>query len=222
VVGADGVRSRVARLVEAPILHRARHTTASVYGYWKGIPRTDNRWVFRPGVGMGTIPTNDGDTCVFASLRPEAFHDAHRQGLDTVFHDIVAGVDPELAALLRDETRSGGLRAFPGVVGFLRRAVGPGWALVGDAGYFRDPLTAHGITDALRDAELLATAVASGRDEALEAYQTSRDGAARGLMDVTDAIASLAWSMPEVKELHRELSRAMNVGIETVRRSLAA
>ena len=30
----------------------------------------------------------------------------------------------------------------------------PGWALVGDAGWWKDPLSTHGITDALRDAEL--------------------------------------------------------------------
>lgn len=60
----------------------------------------------------------------------------------------------------------------PGV-GFFRRAWGPGWALVGDAGYFKDPLTAHGITDALRDAELLARAILAGGDEALASYQTA-------------------------------------------------
>jgi len=126
--------------------------------------------------------------------------------------------DPELAPLLPEKGRSGGLRAFAGATGFLRRAVGPGWALVGDAGYFRDPLTAHGISDALRDAELLAVALASGRDGAMEEYQEARDAAARGLMDVTDAIASLDWSMDEVKALHQALSREMNVGVETVRR----
>ena len=39
---------------------------------------------------------------------------------------------------------------------FFRRSAGPGWALVGDAGYHKDPETAQGITDALRDAEGLA------------------------------------------------------------------
>jgi flavin-dependent dehydrogenase len=51
---------------------------------------------------------------------------------------------------------------FPGLTGYLREAAGPGWALVGDAGYFKDPITAHGITDALRDAQILARVVTAG------------------------------------------------------------
>lgn len=222
VVGADGVRSRVARLVDAPVLHEARHTTASVYGYWKRIERADNRWTFRPGLGMGTIPTNDGDTCVFVSMRPADFEEARRRGMEGVFRETVTKADPELAACLTDGARSGGLKAFAGTPGFLRRSFGPGWALVGDAGYFRDPLTAHGITDALRDAELLAVALVDDGPDALAGYQVSRDEAGRGLMEVTDAIASLAWSLEEVKALHQELSRQMNVGLETVRRLPAA
>jgi flavin-dependent dehydrogenase len=125
-------------------------------------------------------------------------------------------VDPTLAEELEYAHPSGDLRGFAGVRSFFRRSVGPGWALVGDAGYFRDPLTAHGISDAFRDAELLARAVSGGSDEALEGYQTARDAAARGLMDVTDRIASLTWTMDEVKALHKELSREMNVALAVV------
>ena len=75
------------------------------------------------------------------------------------------GLEPARARLV------GRLRGFAGVPGHLRQSHGPGWALVGDAGYFKDPLTAHGITDALRDAELLARAILDGRAGALEAYQ---------------------------------------------------
>jgi len=88
---------------------------------------------------------------------------------------------------------------------------------VGDAGYFRDPLTAHGITDALRDAELLARAVAGGTEGALAAYQEERDGVARGLLGVTDRIASLDWSTEEVKALHHDLNREMNAGVAVIR-----
>jgi flavin-dependent dehydrogenase len=68
---------------------------------------------------------------------------------------------------------SGRLRAFAGAPGFMRRPFGPGWALVGDAGYFKDPLTAHGITDALRDAELLARAVLASGPHAMARYSKS-------------------------------------------------
>ena len=103
--------------------------------------------------------------------------------------------------------------AFAGIPGFFRRSTGPGWALVGDAGYFKDPITAHGITDALRDAELLARAVAEGSDEALEAYQATRNGLAAGLLDVTDQIASFDWDVDEVKELHLQLSKEMKAEV---------
>ena len=67
---------------------------------------------------------------------------------------------------------------------------GAGWALVGDAGYFKDPLTAHGITDALRDAQLLSRGIADGSSRGLEAYQRQRDELSLPLMRATDAIAS--------------------------------
>jgi len=104
------------------------------------------------------------------------------------------------------------------VRGFIRRSWGPGWALVGDAGFFRDPITAHGITDALRDAELLARAAAQGSDEALSRYQKERDRFAKGMMDLSDEIASYAWDLERVKVLHLELSRQMNAEVDHLRR----
>lgn len=216
VIGADGVRSRVARLVEAPMERRGSHATASIYGYWNGLGRPGYRWYFRPGVGIGTIPTNGGDTCVFVSVNPQEFHEGRTGGLERLFHETVRRVDPLLADELAAASPSGELRGFAGIPGFFRRSVGPGWALVGDAGYFRDPLTAHGISDAFRDAELLARAVTAGSERVLESYQSERDAAARGLMDVTDRIASLAWTMDEVKVLHKELSREMNATLAVI------
>jgi flavin-dependent dehydrogenase len=112
------------------------------------------------------------------------------------------------------------LRGFAGGRGYLRQAHGPGWALVGDAGYFKDPLTAHGITDALRDAELLVRAVLDGKAEALEAYQQERDALSRPLFDVTDAIASFDWDLDEVKSLHTQLSAAMRSEADHIARLL--
>jgi flavin-dependent dehydrogenase len=80
---------------------------------------------------------------------------------------------------------------------------------VGDAGYFKDPLTAHGMTDALIDAELLAQAAAQGSESALAEYQQARDARAMKLFDVTDAIASYDWDLTTVAELHRSLSDEM-------------
>jgi flavin-dependent dehydrogenase len=80
---------------------------------------------------------------------------------------------------------------------------------VGDAGYFKDPITAHGITDALIAADLLARAVIAGGDEALAEYEATRDRIARPLFDVTDRIASFDWTLSEARALHRALRDEM-------------
>ena len=106
-----------------------------------------------------------------------------------------------------------GVRTFTGRPGLLRRAWGPGWALVGDAGYWKDPLSAHGLTDALRDAELLARAIISAAtaDEpepvALADYQSTRDRLSRPMFDAIDVIAGQQWSDDEIGPLLRRTAR---------------
>ena len=103
-----------------------------------------------------------------------------------------------------------------GHAGYLRRPWGAGWALVGDAGYFKDPITAHGLSDALRDAELLADAVARGGDQALAEYETCRNGLSSELFDVTDQVASFEWDNASLKALHRRLSDAMKREVQAL------
>jgi hypothetical protein len=110
-----------------------------------------------------------------------------------------------------------GLDLDGGEPGFPRRAVGPGWALVGDAGAFRDPITSHGITDALRDAECLAHAILRGTDAALAEYKAARDDLMRDMIRLSDAIASFDWSVDEVRSLHLELSRVMKREVDAIR-----
>ena len=217
VIGADGVRSRVARILQAEPHYTVAHTTASIYGYWKDLEWEGFHWLYNIGAAVGSIPTNDGDTCVFASLPPTRFEEERKDGLDAVYHSLLSEISPELARSVDASKLSGKLRAFAGTTGFLRRSAGPGWALVGDAGYFKDPITAHGITDALRDAERLARAVAEGDDGALAGYQETRDDLVKGLLDVTDHIASFKWDLDEAKEDHLVLSRAMNAEVDLLR-----
>jgi 2-polyprenyl-6-methoxyphenol hydroxylase-like FAD-dependent oxidoreductase len=217
LIGADGVRSRVARLLEAEIDYTVRHTTASIYGYWNALGLDGFQWFYGIGGAVGSIPTNDGDTCVFASLPPTRFENERGDGLDAVYHALLSEVSSDLAGSVNESRLSGKLRAFAGRPGFLRRSTGPGWALVGDAGYFRDPITAHGITDALRDAELLARAVVGGGDDALAGYQETRDDLVKGLLDVTDRIASFEWDLDEAKAEHLVLSREMNSEVDLLR-----
>ena len=60
----------------------------------------------------------------------------------------------------------GSVRFFRGMPAQLRRPYGVGWALVGDAGWWKDPLSTHGITDAFRDAELGAAVIAGSGSNA--------------------------------------------------------
>lgn len=217
VIGADGIHSRVAKRVSAAVDYEATHATAAIYGYWRGIGMDGYHWFYQPGVSVGCIPTNEGETCVFVSLPQDRFEAERNRGLEVLYRNALDECSEELSRAVRQSDGPGKLRAFAGVPGYLRRSAGPGWALVGDAGYFRDPITAHGITDALRDAELLARAVAIGDETALAQYQAQRDALVRGLLDVTDRISSFAWDLEQVRELHLTLSREMKNEVDFLR-----
>ena len=115
------------------------------------------------------------------------------------------------------------MRYFRGMPARLRRPHGPGWALVGDAGWWKDPLSTHGITEALRDAELLAAAVVAGAASeraagiALVGYQARRDRTARPMHPIVDRLASHEWDLTEARQLLRGLASVMADEVETIR-----
>lgn len=208
VIGADGRRSTVARRLKAAPLVTAEHTTTSVYAYFSDLPDEGYRWYYREGIGAGAIPTHDGMHCVFVSSEPDRTRSllrdlGHRQALDR----LLAETSPDLADQTRASRNVTDPVVFGGERGFLRQSAGPGWALVGDAGYFKDPLTAHGITDAFRDAELLARTVLD--DQPIADYEARRNAASADLFELTDRIASLEWSLDELKGLHKSLNQVM-------------
>lgn len=218
VIGADGVRSRMARLVGAEKSYEAPNKACSIFGYCQGLPQDEGyHWYYADGAAAGTIPTNGG-TCVFASISSARFAELRSKGLEVLHRDVLRSVSTGLAQAVDEGGGPDKLRAFAGLQGFQRQSVGPGWALVGDAGYFRDPITAHGISDALREAELFARALAQGSTDSLSSYQIERDARVRGLLDVTDRIASFEWSLAEVKAEHLTLNREMNALVEEVRK----
>jgi 2-polyprenyl-6-methoxyphenol hydroxylase-like FAD-dependent oxidoreductase len=104
----------------------------------------------------------------------------------------------------------------------MRRPWGPGWALVGDAGYYKDPVTAHGISDALRDAELLANALlsvvsgASGEDSAMREYHDIRNRLSLRLFAATEMVASYEWDMRSIEAHERAVSAAMVDEVEHI------
>jgi flavin-dependent dehydrogenase len=200
-VGADGLRSTVARLVGARTTHRGRASSALVYGYWPAADADRYEWFYRPGAAAGVIPTNGGEVCVWVGLPPSRFLAERADGLDALLARTLQTAAPEVLDLITLDARRGPLRGFPGAPGVLRQAVGPGWALVGDAGYFKDPLTAHGITDALRDAELLARAATTGDAQAMAGYERTRDGLARPLLAVAESIVGYRWDTEEIRRL---------------------
>ena len=218
VIGADGMRSTIAEAVGAPIEHETSGGSVFLYGYFGALGSDRYDWFFRPGASAGIIPTNEGLANVFVGL-PAARYEAERhQGTKELFAAVLAEAAPEVAHALRHRVPISGFRAFPGHGGFLRRAHGPGWALVGDAGYFKDPMSAHGITDALRDAELLArTLIGSGTAAPdASAFQPIRDSLARPYLDVIGRAASYSWTLDELQAIHLDLKRATDPEVELV------
>ena len=218
VVGADGRGSVVAASVDAPIERWAAATSTIVYGYVAGLPADGYHWWFRGGHSAGLIPTNGGEHCLFVG-GPEGHWDTLDAGSPSaVLVPAALEVAPELAEPLA-AVGVRGARRFGGQPGYLRRPWGPGWALVGDAGSFKDPISAHGISDALRDAELLARAVAaieSGTPEAdaLGAYHDQRNRLSLALFDVTEKLAAHVWDDGAVGDILIELSASMTDEVE--------
>lgn len=216
VIGADGLRSTIARLTGAEIYRQGARATGAVYGYFDGLDRDRYRWYYGDKVAASMIPTNDGAACVCISVPAERFAQETRLDVQFGFHRTVAEVSPHLAATMAGARRVGPLRAFAGVAGFMRQSFGPGWALVGDAAYFKDPLTAHGITDAFRDAELLACAVMSASPDAMRNYQVERNRLSAETFEATDAIAAFDWDLNTIRPLHRRLNEAMKREVATI------
>ena len=209
VVGADGRRSTIARCVGAGAARVAPASGAVIYRYFRDDAIAGYHWHYAAGAAAGVIPTNDGLACVFAATSAEHLRRELGGGADAGLRRVLARAAPGLADRLDCRGAAGPPRVFPGLTGYLRDAAGPGWALVGDAGYFKDPITAHGITDALRDAQILARVVTAGGPDAVGRYQTERDELSLRLFRVTGRIASFDWTADEIGDHLLELKDAM-------------
>jgi flavin-dependent dehydrogenase len=219
VIGADGRSSLVAAGTGAALRYAGREASEVVYGYWRGLPHDGYDWLYRPGTSAGAIPTNDGLTCVFAAGRPEVVTPLVREHGPA--GALRALVDPgPLGPPLREAQLVGTVRHVRGTPGFLRSESGPGWALVGDAGYWKDPLSTHGMTAALRDAELLARGVLEAPSPgprqvaALAEYGRVRDELSLPMLAVVERIAAHDWDLPTIRGLLRELAGTMSDEID--------
>jgi flavin-dependent dehydrogenase len=212
VVGADGRYSLVADAVEAEEYDTKPKLLASYYSYWSDLPMDGHfaNWV-RPHRGMAAWPTNDGLTLVIAGWPFREF-EANRDDVERHFFETL-DTAPEFAERVRAGSRE---ERFVGaaVPGYFRRPYGPGWALVGDAGYNTDYITAQGITDAFRHAELCAEALhrsLSGErsfEDALDEYRSTRDAEVKPMYELTAQFASLEPPPPELQQLLAAVSRS--------------
>ncbi|MEU4245547.1 NAD(P)/FAD-dependent oxidoreductase [Actinoplanes sp. NPDC026619] len=194
VVGADGRNSVVAKAVGAPAYEDHAPLTVGYYSYWSNLPTDTFEAYSRPGRGWAVCPTNDGLTLVIGGW-PHAELAEHRDDVEATLMETFA-TSPAFTERIRDAKREERIVG-ASVPNYFRVPFGDGWALVGDAGYSRDFITAQGITDAFLDAEHLARALdetLSGTapfGEALAGYQSRRDARAMPHYQMTLGIASL-------------------------------
>jgi flavin-dependent dehydrogenase len=211
VIGADGRHSLVAKAVDAPKYDEQPTLTCGYYTYWAGAPIQSGE-IYRVGRRMlGVWPTNDGLTLIYVAW-PGAEFDAFRADVEGSY---MATIDlvPHLTERVHAGRRAERILGSGEMVNYYRKPYGPGWALVGDAGYIKDAVTGLGISDAFRDAELLADALDAGfsgrapLDTALAGYERKRNDASKPFYDLTLDTARMAPLRVEQVELLRALQR---------------
>ena len=208
IIGADGRRSTVARRIGSRVQLKAQNATNCIYAYFDGIADEGYQWFYQLGLAAGVIPTHNGKHCVFVSAKPDRLRSFVRKfGAEGALRQLVHETAPQFGAAMDAAKSVARPTVFGGDRGFMREAAGPGWALVGDAGYFKDPLTAHGITDAFRDAELLSQTILN--EGSLYGFEDARNTSSIELFELTDAIASFDWSLHQLKSMHLRLNEIM-------------
>jgi 2-polyprenyl-6-methoxyphenol hydroxylase-like FAD-dependent oxidoreductase len=217
VIGADGLGSRVANAVGAEIIEDRGAPGAVQYAYFAGPSWPGIELIVADRALTGVFPTHHGQACIWICGPTADAHEARRRAA-TREHAFTAYLNrsaPELAERLRAARRTSPVTGMLRTPNYLRRAHGPGWALVGDAGYHRDALTGHGLSDAYRDAELLATALHQALrgdldpDTALAGYQRRSHRALRRVFELTVGLAGYP-PVAEFVALQKELARALD------------
>lgn len=163
VVGADGTRSAVARMVGAQEYNPTPNGRVFMWAYYEADPTAGEMWIGKVGdhtyLGM---PTDGGLTLI--GVCPSIERRAEIRGDREAVYEAGLRAWPELHAGVDGARRDGPLRTMANMRGFFRPSAGPGWTLVGDAGHFKDPTPGQGIADALRQAEKLAATITPALD----------------------------------------------------------
>jgi 2-polyprenyl-6-methoxyphenol hydroxylase-like FAD-dependent oxidoreductase len=207
VVGADGRHSLLAKAVQPESYDERPSHLAMYYAYWSNLSSAGFETTIRTEGrrGWAAIPTHDDLTVVPFGWPVEEFH-ANRGDIEGNFLKTVE-LSPAFAERVRGATRESKFIGSAELPGYFRKPYGPGWALVGDAGYHKNPITAMGINDAFRDAELVAAAIhddlagTRSYEDGMRAYQETRDHDAGPVYEFTDEFAQLQPPPPELMQL---------------------
>ena len=220
VIGADGVNSFVARTVRVPEYEARPVAACAYYSYFSGVRQDDIELYVREHVAFGGTPTNDGLHLVMVNWPARDFPTIRNDVEGHVWRALEAA--PDFLARVREGRREEKWYGTAGVPGYFRRPYGNGWALVGDASYNRDPITAQGISDAFIDAESLVEALSpgflgrrsakrdggSGNDvfnDRLAAHESARNERVRAMYEFTTHLAALEPTPPEMQALFSAL-----------------
>ena len=217
VVGADGVRSRTAREVAAHATATYAPSGVCLYTYVGDVAWDGFEFHVGPDAFAGVFPTHGDVACVWLMRPARAAQGLLASGAGRLdaWLETLRRTAPGLGDRVAVGSVREPLRGTVGLPNHVRPAWGPGWSLVGDAGYHRDPITSHGMTDAFRDAELLAEAVAHGAggpaalDRALRTYELTRNAALADTFRLTLALAEFP-APDRFTALQTELARVLD------------
>ena len=205
VIGADGVNSFVARAVRAPEYDVRPVAACCYYSYFSGVRQDDIELYVRDHHAFGGVPTNDGLHLVMVNWPARDFPAVRADIEGHVWRALESA--PGFAARIRAGHREERWSGTAGVPGYFRKPYGKGWALVGDASYSRDPITAQGISDAFIEAEMLAAVLERAWSGAVDlevgfaTHETARNGRTRPMYEFTTQLAALEPPAPEMRAL---------------------
>lgn len=209
VIGADGRNSLVASEAGAAEYDARPTLTCAYYAYWRDVQPHLPAIHSRPRRTIISFPTNDG-LVLTPVIAPREEFDAIRGDLEGFIAEGL-GLVADFAEPFARASQVERIRGTGTLPNFFRKPWGPGWALVGDAGYHKDPILAQGISDAFRCAEWLVEALDEGfsgktpPEEALARYQRRRDEHLAPMYGLTCNLASLEPPPPEMLALYQAL-----------------
>ena len=194
VVGADGRNSFVARQVGAESYNQKPVRASLYFSYYKDWEGSAMETHHRDGVSFYAFPSNWGLACI-GSYWPVSRWSEIKKDPEASLQAAAAAI-PEVADRFARAKRLEPIQGWAGTAATYRRSAGPGWALVGDAAYLKDPILGIGIADAYRDADYSADAILAGFAEGGDAieqrlamHEARRAKATAATYEMNDAIA---------------------------------